>query len=223
MNARDDHTSLTEGALLIRRRALLLAAAGGALWRRWPGFARPGAVLAVVPGRLPVLDRHLDGLPRRGHAPPARRRDLGLHRPPPGRGRRDDRPPDGALVRADRPGHAHLVPVGLTRSHAAEPAIRAKIDYLNVGFFLVRAVIYFVLWSGLALLLKPLDNGAGSHRGPVPGEPAPGALRARPGAVFPVGTFAMIDWGMSLEPTGTRRCTARCSWWARCCRPWRRW
>ena len=73
--------------------------------------------------------------------------------------------------------------------------------YLNVGFFILRAAIYFTLWIGLALLMN-----AGSKRQDQTEDPAP--TRLDPDGSPPAGlalyflsmTFAAIDWGMSLEP-----------------------
>lgn len=87
-------------------------------------------------------------------------------------------------------------------SEAAGPPLEAKAAYLNVPFFIVRAVLYFVVWTGLALLLTRwahrLDDA--SHPDPA----LDGRLRtaAALGLVL-VGltsTFAFIDWGMALEP-----------------------
>ncbi|HYS09809.1 MAG TPA: hypothetical protein VEP66_13740 [Myxococcales bacterium] len=76
-----------------------------------------------------------------------------------------------------------------------------KRPYLNMGFFLVRAAIYFLCWSIYAWLLR-----AWSLRQDRTGDPA---LTARMRAVSPIGlviffltfTFASFDWLMSLQPT----------------------
>ena len=75
-----------------------------------------------------------------------------------------------------------------------------KQDYLNVKFFLVRLVIYFVVWLVLAVILSWW-----SRRQDTAGI-SPDDRRFRlfsgPGLVL-YGltiTFASIDWGMSLEP-----------------------
>jgi hypothetical protein len=79
-------------------------------------------------------------------------------------------------------------------------ALLHKSSYLNIGFWLVRALIYHAIWSGLALALR-----SGSRKQDETDDPAPTwrtqALCA-PGLilVFFSVTFAMIDWGMSLEP-----------------------
>jgi hypothetical protein len=79
-------------------------------------------------------------------------------------------------------------------------ALLHKSSYLNIGFWIVRALIYHAIWSGLALALW-----SGSRKQDETVDPTPTwrtqALCA-PGLilVFLSVTFAMIDWGMSLEP-----------------------
>jgi hypothetical protein len=82
----------------------------------------------------------------------------------------------------------------------ADPVLRMKQPYLNVPFFLVRAVFYFGAWSLLAHLLSrwsaELDRG-GSLRD---------ARRLRGlsgGGLVLLGftiTFSAVDWAMSLDP-----------------------
>jgi hypothetical protein len=73
--------------------------------------------------------------------------------------------------------------------------------YLNPSFFITRAVIYFVLWSVLALLLNWLslkqDRTAESKFGKQM------RMLSGPGlGVFIITvTFAAIDWVMSLDPS----------------------
>jgi len=83
---------------------------------------------------------------------------------------------------------------------AADEIIRSKTPYLNVPFFVARAVFYFAVWSGLALLISrwSVQQDAGS-------DPArSGRLRGVSGvglvALSGTTTFAAIDWGMSLAP-----------------------
>ncbi len=84
---------------------------------------------------------------------------------------------------------------------AHDELLQAKAPYLNVPFFIVRAVIYFAIWIGMAWLLRKwsveLDN-----------DPDNAALRKKlrnlsaPGILifgFTV-TFASVDWMMSIEP-----------------------
>ena len=84
---------------------------------------------------------------------------------------------------------------------AHDELLQAKAPYLNVPFYVVRSVIYFVIWIGIAYLLRKwslqLDN-----------EPDNAALRKKmrnlsaPGIlIFGLTvTFASVDWMMSIEP-----------------------
>src|SRR5258707_15255781 len=72
---------------------------------------------------------------------------------------------------------------------------------LNPAFFMIRAAIYFALWSVLALLLSWLslkqDRTSDSKCGKqmrMPSGPGLGVF------IIPV-TFAAIDWVMSLDPS----------------------
>jgi hypothetical protein len=75
-----------------------------------------------------------------------------------------------------------------------------KAPYLNVPFFLIRAALYFGIWSFIALLYY-----RGSRRQDVTGDPGVSArLRRLAGPAIIVlaltQTFAAIDWIMSLTP-----------------------
>ncbi len=78
--------------------------------------------------------------------------------------------------------------------------ITAKAAYLNVPFFLVRVVCYFLIWSFYAWRLSTWSaeqDQSGDERlvGKMRAVSAPGLV------VFTfVTTFAFIDWIMSLEP-----------------------
>jgi hypothetical protein len=81
-----------------------------------------------------------------------------------------------------------------------DPLIRWKAPYLNVPFFLLRAAVFFALWSFIALLYYRL-----SRRQDVTGDHAVSArLRRLAGPAIIVlaltQTFASIDWIMSLTP-----------------------
>ncbi|HZL91526.1 MAG TPA: hypothetical protein VFB96_24365 [Pirellulaceae bacterium] len=76
----------------------------------------------------------------------------------------------------------------------------AKIDYLNVDWFLIRSAIYFAIWIVLGLVLNWLSAGD---------DPANERWRRRrlallsgPGMILwaLAVTFAAVDWAMSLEP-----------------------
>jgi hypothetical protein len=83
---------------------------------------------------------------------------------------------------------------------AHDELLQHKSLYLNVPFFIVRMVIYFVVWIGLALLLNrrllELDQSFDLATGR--------RLRALSGlglGLFGLTvTFASIDWMMSIEP-----------------------
>ncbi len=78
--------------------------------------------------------------------------------------------------------------------------IQTKAGYLNVEFFWGRAVLYFLIWSGLAYLLSK-----NSRLQDETGDPA-ATVRMRmlsgPGLVLLILTasFASWDWLMSLDP-----------------------
>ena len=99
------------------------------------------------------------------------------------------------------------IPVLFEWSHpevvAGNPIVGLKAPYLNVQFFLVRAVIYFAFWLLCMWLLNRWS--AGQDRGTVATTPAD-SVRFRkvsaPGLLFLILTitFASVDWIMSLEP-----------------------
>ncbi len=78
--------------------------------------------------------------------------------------------------------------------------IRNKQIYLNPGFFWVRAAIYFVLWVGMAWLLRTWSREQDRTGDPraaakLVGLSGPGLI------IYGVTiTFAAIDWLMSLQP-----------------------
>jgi hypothetical protein len=83
---------------------------------------------------------------------------------------------------------------------ADDPALRHKSTYLNWPFFLVRALVYFAVWFGFAVILSrwsaQQDKTADPRlRRKMQDISGPGIL------LFGLTvTFAAIDWGMSLEP-----------------------
>jgi hypothetical protein len=86
---------------------------------------------------------------------------------------------------------------------AADHILQLKAPYLNVPFFIVRAVIYFAFWMACAWLLTKWS--AEQDRG-VTGTTPEDSVRFRkvsaPGLLFLVltVTFASVDWVMSLDP-----------------------
>jgi len=83
---------------------------------------------------------------------------------------------------------------------AADPILQWKRPYLNVPFFLARAVLYFAVWNGIAFFLNKWSveqDATGDPRIPRKMQ----VLSA--GGLLGYGltvTFAAFDWLMSLEP-----------------------
>jgi hypothetical protein len=83
---------------------------------------------------------------------------------------------------------------------AGDPALQHKKTYLSVWFFVVRAVIYFAIWFGMALILSRWSAAQDRTADP--------RIRRRMQDISGPGillfgltvSFAAIDWGMSLEP-----------------------
>jgi hypothetical protein len=82
---------------------------------------------------------------------------------------------------------------------AAAPDLQEKAAYLNVPFFLARALVYFAAWTAVASVLRRWSL----RRDETP-DPNPRRFRifAGPGLVVYglTVTFAAIDWGMSVDP-----------------------
>ncbi len=83
---------------------------------------------------------------------------------------------------------------------AGDEVLRQKAAYLNLPFFALRAVLYFVVWGVMARLLS-----AWSRRQDSAPDPAVAARLRGLGGIGLVllsltTTFAAIDWGMSLAP-----------------------
>lgn len=81
---------------------------------------------------------------------------------------------------------------------AADPILLHKAPYLNATGFIVRAVVYFAIWSGMALLLARWS--AQQDTQPFPLDrfnkvSGPGVL-----ILGLTVTFASVDWVMSLDP-----------------------
>ncbi|MSR28668.1 MAG: quinol:cytochrome C oxidoreductase [Phycisphaerales bacterium] len=85
-------------------------------------------------------------------------------------------------------------------AHAEAKIVQAKAAYLNVPFFLIRAVCYFAVWAFLsAWFLRT------SRRQDETGDPALSAKMRKGAAVSLIlfaltATFASFDWIMSLSP-----------------------
>jgi hypothetical protein len=80
-----------------------------------------------------------------------------------------------------------------------DPLLQWKQGYLNVGFFLARSGVYFLIWTGLALLFRGLSVKQDSS-----GDPAiTRRLQALAAPGIALGalsiTFATFDWNMSID------------------------
>jgi hypothetical protein len=83
----------------------------------------------------------------------------------------------------------------------ADPILQHKASYLNVGFFVARAAVYFVVWSGIAWLLSrwSLQQEQGDPGGVLSlrmQRLSGGGLVVYALTVF----FMSVDWIMSLDP-----------------------
>ncbi|MEP6918816.1 MAG: hypothetical protein ABJC89_24465 [Acidobacteriota bacterium] len=86
---------------------------------------------------------------------------------------------------------------------AADEILQHKALYLNVPFFIGRAVLYFAIWIGISALLNGWS--AGQDRGEVAVTKADSVrfrIVSAPGLLIYVVTltFASVDWVMSLDP-----------------------
>jgi len=84
---------------------------------------------------------------------------------------------------------------------ANDEILQHRAPYLNVSFFYIRAVIYFVLWTGLAYLI----SGWSRQQDTAPGDEglAIRMQRLSGGGLLLYGItlfFASVDWLMSLDP-----------------------
>jgi hypothetical protein len=82
--------------------------------------------------------------------------------------------------------------------------VHAKAPYLNVPFFITRAVLFFALWALASWLLNAWS--VGQDRGEVavlPGDTRRFRTVSAPGLLIYVVTmtFASVDWIMSLDPS----------------------
>lgn len=81
-----------------------------------------------------------------------------------------------------------------------DPILRQKQGYLNIPFFLIRALIYFGIWIALAYFLNKLSLKQDREYDPRRARRIRDISR---GGLLLYGltmTFASFDWAMSLEP-----------------------
>ena len=89
------------------------------------------------------------------------------------------------------------------RPEAVDNAIiQAKAGYLNQGFFIVRALLYFAFWMLLMVLLNRWSAEQDSGQATTPADSVRFRTVSAPGLLFLVltVTFASVDWIMSLDP-----------------------
>jgi hypothetical protein len=81
-----------------------------------------------------------------------------------------------------------------------DPILQAKHGYLNLPFFFIRLVLYFLVWGGFSWILNRMSLR--QDRGDDPGITRRMQLIAGPGlaAYCLAVTFASVDWLMSLQP-----------------------
>src|SRR5678815_852716 len=94
----------------------------------------------------------------------------------------------------------YLYPWSVPGAAEQDALVRWKEPFLNVPFFLIRAAIYYVSWTFIALLYYRLSRGQDAT-----GDPAVSArLRKLAGPSIIVmaltSTFASVDWIVSLTP-----------------------
>jgi hypothetical protein len=87
---------------------------------------------------------------------------------------------------------------------AASEELKHKQIYLNVPFFMARAVLYFVLWVGVAYLLSLWSRQQDQAEEPDRAQQLANKLTTLSGPgliIYGITlTFAVVDWVMSLQP-----------------------
>jgi hypothetical protein len=83
---------------------------------------------------------------------------------------------------------------------ADDPALRIKVSYLNPSFFLIRTAVYFGIWLVFAVLLKRLSAAQDGRSDFGPSRRLQAISGPGVALLFLAGSFAAIDWMMSLEP-----------------------
>ena len=83
---------------------------------------------------------------------------------------------------------------------AADALLRDKSAYLNVPFFTLRAVLYFVVWGLLAYRLSSWSRQQDQQHDAGRAARLRGVSALGLVLLFLTATFAAVDWGMSLAP-----------------------
>jgi len=89
---------------------------------------------------------------------------------------------------------------------ASDPVLSQKALYLNIPFFVGRAVFYFAVWLALAYFLNRWSLALDAEETPEAGKGLAIARRLRGlsgGGLLLMGltiSFASVDWAMSLDP-----------------------
>jgi hypothetical protein len=88
--------------------------------------------------------------------------------------------------------------------------IQAKAPYLNVKFFIARAVVYFIVWMLCSTLLNRWSAEQDRGLAQTPADSVRFRVVSAPGLLAYVltMTFASVDWVMSLDPECIRRSSA---------------
>src|SRR5919106_5138517 len=89
-------------------------------------------------------------------------------------------------------------PVKVDASHV----LQMKAPYLNVTFFIIRALIYFTIWIAIMWLLNKWSAAQDRGEGVTKVDSIRYRQLSAPGLLVLVltVTFASVDWVMSLEP-----------------------
>ena len=82
---------------------------------------------------------------------------------------------------------------------AADPLLQHKSAYLDTGFFIARAVLYFVIWSGSAAILVRLSRRQDTDGDPLIAQRMRTLAAPFLGLLALAATFGSFDWLMSLD------------------------
>jgi hypothetical protein len=78
--------------------------------------------------------------------------------------------------------------------------VEAKEVYLNSTAWTIRTIVYFAIWIGMGLALAGLSRRQDRTESTQPSDWLETLSGPGMGVIFLTGTFAAIDWIMSLEP-----------------------